>query len=232
MRASISVDLDLVREAFTVPLAWNSTSAVTLLVLLRVLQTDPTLDSVSCRLFSLLSVPNPKRLRKEDVLEVNEPVFVDLAREFIDPLMDDASPFELTGGVSAQQSINEEESFQPSRLTFKKPIGIVHKSIKQRDVFMGIAFANEQFSKSSCESTPISIIAGCIEQTANPLVVSRQPQSITNSASSLITAAKARRFCGAMSPSMILKYSSNEFGDKESTNISYGRNLPFPLKAN
>lgn len=73
---------------------------MTLAVLLKVLQTYPTLDSVSFLLFSRLKVPNPKRLRRDDVFELKEPVLVDLVREVIEPFIDADSPLELTGGVS------------------------------------------------------------------------------------------------------------------------------------
>lgn len=100
-RASVSVDFDLTKEAFDMLPGRESPSLVTLVFLLNVLQTDPTLDSVSFLLFSLLSVPKPKRLRREEALELNEPVLIDRARcEFIDPLIGVASPFELAGGVS------------------------------------------------------------------------------------------------------------------------------------
>lgn len=88
------------REIFDMVPPCCSTSLVALAVLLNVLQTYPTLDSVSLLLFSRLKVPNPKRLRKEDVLELKEPVLVDRVREVIEPFIDAVSPLELTGGVS------------------------------------------------------------------------------------------------------------------------------------
>jgi hypothetical protein len=70
--------------------------------LLKVRQTELTLDSESILLFSLLRVLKPNLLRKEEALELMDPVLVDLPRfmEFIEPLRGVFSPLLLPGGVS------------------------------------------------------------------------------------------------------------------------------------
>jgi hypothetical protein len=71
-------------------------------VLLKVRQTDPTFDSPSILLFSLLRLLKPNLLRKEEALELIDPVLTDLPRfaELTEPLRGVGSPLLLPGGVS------------------------------------------------------------------------------------------------------------------------------------
>lgn len=71
---SISVDLDLTKEAFErlEDCVWLSPAAFD--VLLRVRQTETTFDSDSDLLFSRLRVPKPNFFRSEEVLDPKEPV--------------------------------------------------------------------------------------------------------------------------------------------------------------
>ena len=76
-------------------------------VLLKVRQTDPTFDSESILLFSLLRLLNPNLFRKEEALELMDPVLTDLPRltELIEPLRGVGSPLLLPGGVSRRRSV-------------------------------------------------------------------------------------------------------------------------------
>lgn len=76
-RPSESVDLDLTREAFDRLGGWGWLSPGLLAFLLNVRQIDATFDSDSFLLFSRLKVPNPNFLRREDVFEFIDPLFID-----------------------------------------------------------------------------------------------------------------------------------------------------------
>jgi hypothetical protein len=72
----MSVDLDRTRDNLE-RLAGCGRLSPALVVLLRVRHTEATLDSDSDLLFSRLKVPNPNFLRREDALELQEPVLTE-----------------------------------------------------------------------------------------------------------------------------------------------------------
>lgn len=86
IRVSMSVDLDLTNEAidseaFDRLAGCEGLSVVVLLLLLKVRHTEATFDSEdSDLLFSRLKFPNPNRLRRDEALELREPVLTDRVR--------------------------------------------------------------------------------------------------------------------------------------------------------
>lgn len=73
MRVSMSVDLDRTRDIFE-RLAGCGRFSPALVALLNVRHTEATLDSDSDLLFSRLKVPKPNFLRREEALELQEPM--------------------------------------------------------------------------------------------------------------------------------------------------------------
>lgn len=72
----MSVDLERTRDNFE-RLAGCGRLSPALLVLLRVRHTEATLESVSNLLFSRLRVPKPNFRRREEALELQEPVLTE-----------------------------------------------------------------------------------------------------------------------------------------------------------
>lgn len=77
IRLSVSVDLDLPREALERLVEWKWPSPGLLAFLLRVRHIDATFDSDSFLLFSRLKVPSPNLLFRDDALELRDPVLID-----------------------------------------------------------------------------------------------------------------------------------------------------------
>ena len=77
IRVSISVDLDLPREALERLVGCEWPSPGLLAFLLRVRQIDATFDSDSLLLFSRLKVLIPNFFFKDDAFELRDPVFID-----------------------------------------------------------------------------------------------------------------------------------------------------------
>lgn len=74
MRVSRSVDLDLINEALERLAGCTYASPVVFVVLLRARQTEATFDSDSDLLFSRFGAPKPNFLRRDEALELKEPV--------------------------------------------------------------------------------------------------------------------------------------------------------------
>lgn len=129
IRVSISVDLDLTREDFErlEGCEWPSTVD---LVLLSVRQTEATFDSDSDLLFSRLNVPKPNFFRKDDALELREPV---LSERFLfnEPELDRVfGPSSSVYAVVAMIKIrNRLQNHRKESVTIKKTIKIGHQSI-------------------------------------------------------------------------------------------------------
>ena len=77
IRLSVSVDLDLPKEALERLGSWVWPSPGLLAFLLRVRHIDATFDSDSFLLFSRLNVPSPNFLFKDDAFELRDPVLMD-----------------------------------------------------------------------------------------------------------------------------------------------------------
>lgn len=77
IRLSVSVDLDLPKEALDRLGGWEWPSPGLLAFLLRVRHIDATFDSGSFLLFSRLKVPSPNLLFRDDAFELRDPVFID-----------------------------------------------------------------------------------------------------------------------------------------------------------
>ena len=77
IRLSVSVDLDLPKEALARLRGWEWPSPGLLVFLLRVRHIDATFDSGSFLLFSRLRVPSPNLLFRDDAFELRDPVFID-----------------------------------------------------------------------------------------------------------------------------------------------------------
>ena len=77
IRVSISVDLDLPREALDRLAGCEWPSPGLLAFLLRLRQIDATFDSESFLLFSRLNVLSPNLFFRDDALELRDPVLID-----------------------------------------------------------------------------------------------------------------------------------------------------------
>ena len=91
----MSVDLDRTRDILE-RLAGCGRVSPALVALLRVRQTEATLDSDSDLLFSRLRVPNPNFLRREDALELQDPVL--MGRSSLNELEADPDALLPSGG--------------------------------------------------------------------------------------------------------------------------------------
>lgn len=129
IRVSISVDFDLTKKDFErlEGCGWPSTVDF---VLLSVRQTEATFDSDSDLLFSRLNVPNPNFFRKDDALELREPV---LTERFLLNELDIDPVFGPSSSVYAVVPKIKIRNGSPKRRkafdTIKKAIKIVHQSI-------------------------------------------------------------------------------------------------------
>lgn len=85
IRLSVSVDLDLPKEALERVGGWECPSPGLLAFLLSVRQIDATFDSDSVLLFSRLKVPSPNLFFRDEAFELRDPVFIDrvLVKEFV-----------------------------------------------------------------------------------------------------------------------------------------------------
>ena len=79
IRLSVSVDLDLPKEALERFGGWDCTSPGLLAFLLKVRQIDATFDSDSFLLFSRLKVPSPNLFFRDEAFELRDPVLIDRA---------------------------------------------------------------------------------------------------------------------------------------------------------
>ena len=77
IRLSVSVDLDLPKEALERLGGWELPSPGLLAFLLKVRQIDATFDSDSFLLFSRLKVPSPNLFFRDEAFELREPVLID-----------------------------------------------------------------------------------------------------------------------------------------------------------
>lgn len=164
IRLSVSVDLDLAKEALERLGGWEWPSPGLLAFLLRVRHIDATFDSDSFLLFSRLKLPSPNLLFRDDAFELRDPVLIDrvLVKE---PVADLVLPSwsscrEGSCVVSAFVSI---ELFV--LITVKQAVIIIYQTVKKRDVIMGIAVKYQSFSKAGNESTAISIVSRGVKET-------------------------------------------------------------------
>ena len=164
IRLSVSVDLDLPKEALEILGGWEWPSPGLLAFLLRVRHIDATFDSDSFLLFSRLKVPSPNLLFRDDAFELRDPVLIDrvLVKE---PVMDLAfsswsSCLEGSCVLSAFASIQ-----LCIVLTVKQTVIIIDQTVKKRDVIMGIAFKYQSFSEAGNECTAISIVSRSVKKT-------------------------------------------------------------------
>lgn len=129
MRVSVSVDLDLTRDALDI-LAGCWKSPVFFAFLLRVRHTELGFDSDSDLLFSRL-MPNPNFFRSDEALELSEPVLN--ARFRFNELDADAIDLPSSGEIDVSLDLLF-SSAQPERSqggdTIKEIIVIIHNSIK------------------------------------------------------------------------------------------------------
>lgn len=164
IRLSVSVDLDLPKEAFERLDGWERPSPGLLAFLLRVRHIEATFDSDSFLLFSRLRVPRPNLLFRDDAFELRDPVLID--RVLVqDPVADRVLPSRSIC-VEGSCSLSAIASIQVCiLLTVKQTVIIIDQTIKKRDVFMRIAVKYQSFSEAGNESTAISVISRGVEET-------------------------------------------------------------------
>lgn len=173
IRLSVSVDLDLPKEAFERLGGWEWLSPGLLAFLLKERHIDATFDSDSFLLFSRLKVPSPNLLFRDDVFELRDPVFIDrvLVREPMADLVLLSSSTCLEGSC-ALSAIAMIQLCIP--LTVKQTVIIINQTVKKRDVIMGIAVEYQSVSEASNECTTISVVSRSIKET--DVILSRQKE--------------------------------------------------------
>ncbi len=164
IRLSVSVDLDLPREALERLGGWEWPSPGLLAFLLRVRHIDATFDSDSLLLVSRLKVPSPNFFFNDDALELREPVLIDrvLVRE---PVADLVLPsWSSRPEWSCELSVNAGE-WLFVQLTIEEIVIIINQTVKKRDILMWIAVKYQCFSETSNKSAAISVISRGVKET-------------------------------------------------------------------